>query len=160
MSKDMSRLDLVKLRKDEGMSQKELAELLSVRQSFLSAIENGRSRLPDEKLERIREVFGLEDLTPYMMEEAAEETVVPPHTHSHDETDSIALLLRHIHAQAHREEGGDHGRVAEMEARVAALMDRNDRLSNRIDTLRETIDTLREENFRLKEILARHGLEY
>ena len=45
----MSRFDIARLRKEKGMSQGELASQLQITQSFLSAIENGKSPLPIEK---------------------------------------------------------------------------------------------------------------
>ena len=94
----MSRIDLSKLRKRAGMSQRELASLLQVRPSFLSAIENGRSRLPEEKQEKIKEIFALDSLEEYMIDDLAD-VVVPPHTHvpphSHD---GDASIPPHIHS--------------------------------------------------------------
>lgn len=63
----MSRLDLLRLRKRIGMSQRELTEQLHVRPSFLSAIENGRSRLPEEKMEKLKEIAGDEVSSLYLL---------------------------------------------------------------------------------------------
>lgn len=158
----MNRIDLVKLRKAAGMSQRELADKLSVRQSFLSAIENGRSRMPDEKIDRLKDIFGLDDLSMYLIDEKNDAVAVPPHTHLGDEgTDAITLLLKHIHAQAHQSDNAmSNTERTELEDRVSYLTSRNDRLSDRVDELREQVDSLREENFRLKELLTRNGIDY
>lgn len=157
----MSRLDLVKLRKNAGLSQKELADMLSVRPSFLSAIENGRSRLPEEKLDRLKDIFHVDDFSDYMVEDKAETVpVVPPHTHIAEGDDALTALLKHIHAQAHMTDDLSKSREAELEERISCLTERNDRLSDRLDDLREQVDRLREENFHLKELLTLNGVKY
>lgn len=155
----MSRIDLVRLRKRAGMSQRELAELLQVRPSFLSAIENGRSRIPEEKLEKIKEIFELDSLDGYIMAETPE-NVVPPHTHIDDQSDSFTHLLSHFHDLAHRKDKAGSSADSESAARIDYLTKRNDRLSDRIDDLRDEVDHLREENLRLKELLVRNGIAY
>ncbi len=151
----MSKIDLVRLRKRAGISQRELADMLQVRPSFLSAIENGRSRLPEEKLEKIKEIFELDNLDDYVMEDTAEVTV-PPHIHTVEPSDSLTQLLHHFHDLAHQRSKGDF----ETGERIEFLTRRNDRLSERVDELREEIDHLRDENFHLKEILFKNGIPY
>lgn len=155
----MKRIDFVRLRKRAGMSQRELADLLQVRPSFLSAIENGKSRMPEEKLDRIKEIFELDSLDDYMVEEHAEQTV-PPHTHAMDQNDTLAQLLNHFHDLAHQREREHSGQDADNLARIEFLTKRNDRLSDRVDYLREQVDALREENLHLKELLLKNGIQY
>lgn len=155
----MKRIDFVRLRKRAGMSQRELADLLQVRPSFLSAIENGKSRMPEEKLDRIKEIFELDSLDDYMVEEHAEQTV-PPHTHAMDQNDTLAQLLNHFHDLAHQREREHSGQDADTLARIEFLTKRNDRLSDRVDDLREQVDALREENLHLKELLLKNGIQY
>ena len=168
------------------MSQRELASLLQVRPSFLSAIENGRSRIPEEKLERLKDIFKLESLDEFMIEEQTE-MVIPPHIHSGDngmavpqhthsadggmnmphihsataeQSESITRLLNHFHDLAHQHDR-QHGSVDEdMAARIDYLEKRNDRLSQRVDDLRDEVDRLREENLHLKELLIKNNLPY
>lgn len=155
----MSKIDLVRLRKRARMSQRDLADLLQVRPSFLSAIENGKSRLPEEKLEMIKEIFEIDNLDEYMVEDYAD-PVVPPHTHPSDESDAIAQLLNHFHDLAHQRNKANATSDPEMEARIDYLTKRNDRLSERVDDLRDEVDALRKENLRLKELLVKNGIEY
>ena len=155
----MSKIDLVRLRKRAGMSQRELADLLQVRPSFLSAIENWRSRIPEEKLGKIKEIFELDNLDDYTVEEYAESTV-PPHTHLMDQSDSLTQLLNHFHDLAHQREKGHSAHDADTLARIDFLTKRNDRLSERIDDLREEVDRLRTENLHLKELLIENGIKY
>lgn len=155
----MKRIDFVRLRKRAGMSQRELADLLQVRPSFLSAIENGKSRMPDEKLDKIKEIFELDSLDDYIVEENSEHSV-PPHTHPMDQNDTLAQLLNHFHDLAHQREREHSGQDAEKDARIEFLTKRNDRLSERVDDLRDEVDTLREENLRLKELLLKNDIQF
>lgn len=154
----MKKIDLLKLRKAAGFSQRELAKQLAVQPSFLSAIENGRSRFPEEKIERLKEIVALDDIDDFLVEEASENSVVPPHSHTADETDSLSQLLRHIHNLAHKSDSVDRERENELLSRIDFLSKRNDRLSERLDSLREMLDNLREENYKLKELLLKKGI--
>lgn len=155
----MKRIDFVRLRKRAGMSQRELADLLQVRPSFLSAIENGKSRMPDEKVDKIMEIFELDSLDEYLVDDHAEQ-IVPPHTHIMDQNDTLAQLLNHFHDLAHQREREHSGPDPEAAARIEFLTKRNDRLSARVDDLREEVDNLRTENIRLKELLIKNGIQY
>lgn len=156
----MKKLDLLKLRKAAGLSQKELADRLAVQPSFLSAIENGRSRFPDEKLEKLKEIIALDTLDDFMIEGEPEPSAVPPHTHTHDEADSLSQMLRHIHNLAHKSDASEREKVSDLFARIDYLSKRNDRLTERLDSMSDKLESLREENFRLKELLIRNKIEF
>lgn len=51
-------IDLKRLRIEKGITQKELAELLSCGQSFIANVENGRRELPPVKMEILEKEFG------------------------------------------------------------------------------------------------------
>ena len=153
----ISRIDLVKLRKRAGIRQSELATMLNVRPSFLSAIENGRSRLPEEKMKKIKEIFEIDNFDEYLIEENIESNVVTPHTHD-DTGDTISRLLNHFHDLAHK--NGHAVTDRDTIERIDFLTKRSDRLSERVDDLRDEVDSLRKENLRLKELLMRNKIEY
>lgn len=157
----MERIDIAKLRKSAGISQRELAERLQIRPSFLSAIENGRSRLPEAQLEKIKQIFKLENLSDFIICDHSNEmaNVVPPHTHFGEEGNAIALFLQHIHNQAHQE-AGNSTRESVLEQRIDYLSERNDKLSARVDELRDKLDAVNDENYRLKLLLAENGISY
>lgn len=163
----MPRFDISRLRKENGMSQSELASLLQMTQSFLSAIENGKSPLPIEKEERLCEIFGIENLNEYVMERKGEgnERNLTEMTDS----DLFNQLLNRFHKQAHSAESehhhhDHHQRIDTLQQKVDSLMMRidhlmmrndslnadNDRLRSEIDGYRAEIDSLRKENYELK----------
>lgn len=163
----MPRFDIARLRKENGMSQNELANLLQMTQSFLSAIENGKSPLPIEKEERLREIFGLQDLADYCIDNKgeSEEKKIAEMTDS----DLFNQLLSRFHKQAHSEETehhhhDHHKKIEDLEHKLGHLFERNealmlrndalnndnDRLRREIDGYRTQIDSLREENYQLR----------
>ena len=154
----IKRIDFASLRKRAGMSQRQLAELLQVRPSFLSAIENGRSRMPDEKLEKLKDILELDCLDDYVIEDDIEK--VPPHTHSSEQEDTITRLLNHFHDLAHQRNKSIYEIDPASAERIDFLTKRNDRLSERVDDLREEVDRLRTENLRLKELLIQNGISF
>ena len=156
----MKKIDLLRLRKAAGLSQRELADRLMVQPSFLSAIENGRSRFPDEKIDKLKEIVALDDITDFLTEDTTDVPVIPPHTHALDETDSLSQMLRHIHNLAHKSDSRDQERENDLLSRIDYLSKRNDRLSERLDDLRDSLDSMREENYRLKELLLRNNISF
>ena len=156
----MKKIDLLKLRKAAGLSQRELADRLMVQPSFLSAIENGRSRFPDEKIEKLKEIVEIDDLDNFLVEDMTDTPTVPPHTHAIDEADSLTQMLRHIHNLAHKTDDHDRERENDLLSRIDYLSKRNDRLNEKLDDLRDSVDKLREENFRLKELLLRNNISF
>ena len=163
----MARYDISRLRKEKGMSQSELANLLQITQSFLSAIENGKSPLPIEKEEMLCEVFGLKDLGGYIVDRKNDERdkIVTEMTDS----DLFNQLLNRFHKQAHSSESehhhhDHHQHIDDLKHKLESLFNRNeslmerndnlsadnDRLRGEIDLYRKEIDQLREENYNLR----------
>ena len=163
----MPKFDIARLRKENGMSQSELSNLLQITQSFLSAIENGKSPLPIEKEEKVCEIFGLNDLNDYVLDKKSEseEKKITEMTDS----DLFNQLLSRFHKQAHSEESehhhhDHHQKIEELQQKVEYLFNRNDalmtrndslsadndRLRSEIDSYRAEIEKLRAENYNLK----------
>lgn len=163
----MPRFDISRLRKENGMNQNELANLLQMNQSFLSAIENGKSPLPIEKEALVCEIFGLSNLNDYILDakpQRLEESVAEM-----TDSDLFNQLLSRFHRQAHSAETEHHHhehhqKIEELQQRidtlfkhVDALLTRNDslsadndRLRSEIDSYRLEIERLRKENYELK----------
>lgn len=127
----MSRIDIARLRKHYGISQNELAQQLQINQSFLSAIENGRSPLPVEKVEMICGLFGLKNLDEFTIEEDDS----PDHHHVHHER--IDTLEQQLSAMIER--------IDFLLRHNESLARRNDELAARCDELRDEVDRLRRE---------------
>lgn len=156
----MARYDISRLRKENGMSQSELSGLLQMTQSFLSAIENGKSPLPIEKEERLCEIFGIKSLDDYLLDKKTDNA----DRRLTDMTDSDLFnqLLSRFHKQAHNEENEHHHhdhhqqidelrqKLDVMFSRNDALMLRNDNLTAENDRLRTEIDNYRKEIERLR----------
>lgn len=165
----MPRFDISRLRKENGMSQSELANHLQMTQSFLSAIENGKSPLPIEKEERLCEVFGLLNLNDYLLDKKfdSQETRIQDMTDS----DLFNQLLSRFHKQAHSLEDENHHhdhhqRIDDLQERLDLMFSRNDELIQRNDTLskdndrlRREIDTYREEIDKLRKEIYNLRLE-
>lgn len=163
----MTRFDIPKLRKDKGMSQSELASLLQITQSFLSAIENGRSPLPIEKEEKLRDIFGEEAMNNYSL--AKQDKDAGQKLNELTDSDLFNQLLSRFHKQAHSAESehhhhDHHQKIDELESklnkmvlRIDVLFERNeklcgdnDKLRDDLDQSRREIDRLRSENYQLR----------
>lgn len=164
----MSRFDISRLRKEKGISQGELANLLQITQSFLSAIENGKSPLPVEKEERLCEIFNLRNLNDY--EFSRKDTEHEKNLEEMTDSDLFNQLLNRFHRQAHSSEQehhhhDHHQQIEELKNKLddlftrndmlfsnnQSLMQRNDRLSADNDKLRAEIDNYRSEIDRLRQ---------
>lgn len=160
----MYRIDIARLRKDHGMSQRILAEHLQIKQSFLSAIENGKSPLPTNKRQRLAEIFGDVDLHDYYVDTDTQPDIEQVPDVARNEASMLTQLLNYFHTQAHKESDKEHvamhARVDTMQQRIDSLVERNEVLQEKLDMLRVEIDTLKTENFRLKEIILTNGIKY
>ena len=156
----MARIEIARLRKDHGMSQSELAQQLQITQSFLSAIENGKSPLPPEKEARIMELFSMPDLSAYTAD--SQPAAAAKGLGDLSEAELIKQLLTRFHENAHSKDSeahhhDHHERIEALEAcnnslleRNDALLDRNEKLATKNDELRDEIDRLRDEIYRLR----------
>lgn len=154
----MARLDITKLRKEHGMSQIELAQQLQITQSFLSAIENGKSPLPPEKEERLMELFGIESLSQYEHDEVS--SAARRQMSEMTDSDLFNQLLQRFHQQAHSKENthrhhDHHDQIETLQQRVDTLFERNNELMKRNDRLSEDNERLRGDNDRLRQEIDR-----
>lgn len=163
-------IDIAALRKAHRISQQSLAEKLSVKQSFLSAIENGRSRLPADKRERLTEIFGEEEIRKFSSCDHHDHPAAPDNDSEISESEMMARLLRIFHSQEHKDDDHNHRlhhqRIDEMQQRIDRLLERNDKISEKNISLQSRLDQstariieARNEIHRLREILIRHGID-
>lgn len=64
----MGRLDINRIRKERQLTQKQLAQLTSYPQGFISQIENGKAKCPLAFIEKVRDVFSITDIENYIIE--------------------------------------------------------------------------------------------
>lgn len=70
----MARYDLARFRREHCLTQKQLAEALSVTQGFLSSVENGRTPFPEERRKDFEKAFPGVNLNDYRsLDDVAEE---------------------------------------------------------------------------------------
>ena len=70
----MAKYDLARFRREHSLTQKQLAEALSVTQGFLSSVENGRTPFPEERRKDFEKAFPGVNLDEYRsIEDMAEE---------------------------------------------------------------------------------------
>lgn len=156
--------DIARLRKKLGLNQKQLSEKLGIRQSFLSAIENGKSPLPSDKESRLMEIVHSENLEEYVISDISKGSVVQNEFNAINETNMFKELLNYFHSQAHKEKDEHHELL---HVQLNSYQERNDRLTeknealqlkieglnDKIEKLRDELLQVRSENLRLKEQL-------
>lgn len=169
--------DIRSIRKHLDLSQKEMAAELGIRQSFLSAIENGKSPLPKDKAEIIKGMVKPAKISDFLIEtdkndgkNTGRRGVATPLENS-GETDMFKELLNYFHTQAHREQDEHHVNMHKqfdaMQERADRLVEKNDALvskcellSAKIESLREELHSAKSENLRLKELLLSNGIKF
>ena len=167
----MFRIDIASWRKAPHISQQNHATELAVTQSVLSAIENGRSRLPADKKDRLAEIFGQEQLDKFTYNEPDEGQRPSDPQILLSDSELVGALLRVFHSQEHKDDAHTHmlhhERMDEMQTRIDRLLERNDALAARNVQLQDRLDALGAEHlnlqhevFRLKEILLRSNIDF
>lgn len=63
----MIRVDLKKIRKDLGMTQRQLSDIFGVPQSFVSQIENAKDPMPGHWTVKLLGMLNIPDLSPYQV---------------------------------------------------------------------------------------------
>lgn len=66
----MRQLDLQRIRIEHNLTQKKVAELTGYPQGFVSEIERGKASAPMPFIEKVSELFGIEDISTYIKEVA------------------------------------------------------------------------------------------
>ena len=68
-------IDFKKLRLDENLKQNELAEMLSIKASYLTFFETGRRGVPKSVYTKLMEIFGIEKLAKYITDDLKNKVV-------------------------------------------------------------------------------------
>ena len=153
------KIDIAKFRKSRSLSQKELAEKLGVKQSFLSAIETGKSPLPSDKMHKLQDIYPDVDFNDYRPDTVNSGnidngTFRTDEPGSGGETKMLSELLNYFHSQAHKEQDKLNStltsQIDSLQAKNDKLLEKNDKLQEKCDNLLEKIELLREELFEVK----------
>lgn len=64
----MKRIDLQRIRKEKKLSQKQIAEILNVPQSFISQVENMKSPMPEYWISILVDKLNISDISNYEVE--------------------------------------------------------------------------------------------
>ena len=67
---DMKIFDLQLIRAEKNLSQLKVAEMTGYPQSFISVIERGKASAPQEFIDKVASVFGIENIDAYVKEVA------------------------------------------------------------------------------------------
>ena len=92
----MKQIDLQKLRKDNKISQKQLAEMLNVSQSFISQIENKKDPMPAYWPQLLIDKLNISDISVYEVEESPQATIVNNQngTSVFNDLDKFVMLMK------------------------------------------------------------------
>lgn len=92
----MKQIDLQKLRKDNKISQKQLAEILNVPQSFISQIENKKDPMPAYWPQLLIDKLNISDISVYEVDESPQATIVNNQngTSVFNDLDKFVLLMK------------------------------------------------------------------
>ena len=62
--------DLQRIRKEKKVTQRELAEMTSYPQGFISEIENGKASAPEAFINKVAEIFNIAEIKGYIKEDS------------------------------------------------------------------------------------------
>lgn len=173
----MRTLDLQRIRKDFNVTQKALADMLNINQSFLSNIENGRSPLPYDKRQKILEVFNItrpEEYTieipePYSIKNVQRSFLGSNKFMNNSSAESPSIVnevrkMLEMYLGANSEQGNISSLLADQLdkscKRISMLEARNEALYEKNDALRTRLAELHDEVLTLRRILSDNGINY
>lgn len=173
----MTTLDLQKIRKEFNVTQKALADMLNINQSFLSNIENGRSPLPPDKREKILQAFNISRPEDYTIEVSEPQNIknvqrsfIGGNNFTNNSSIESSELLIEIRKMLELYFGNNtesdnvskilSDQLDKSAKRISVLEEKNESLYEKIDKLQARILSIQEENLTLRRILAERGIEY
>lgn len=173
----MTTLDLQKIRKEFNVTQKALADMLNINQSFLSNIENGRSPLPPDKREKILQAFNISRPEDYTIEVSEPQNIknvqrsfIGGNNFTNNSSIESSELLIEIRKMLELYFGNNtesdnvskilSDQLDKSAKRISVLEEKNESLYEKIDKLQARILSIQEDNLTLRRILAERGIEY
>lgn len=173
----MKMLDILRIRKERNVTQKAIADMLNITQSFLSNIESGRSPLPDDKRQKILDYFDIENPEEYTIDIPAlpnlkniQKSFIGGNRFNDYSSLSLPEILKEIKDSltVRPDDTKEIPMIKEMLSEmVSSQRKRIEHLETKVEIAQEKIESLqrdlmasREEIWRLRHILARHGIDF
>lgn len=166
----MARYRLLELRKENGKTQKELADALGISQGFLSSVEKGRNPFPDERVADLRRVFPGVDITKYEVNDedyphylesvGSNNKFSEVRINDPEALRQILEILERMDRDTDKAKGGDDEEIQRLRDENARLCTRLDEIRKKYDDCRDREIELREEIWRLRELLTTNGISY
>ncbi len=164
----MARYDFQRLRKDHGITQKQLADKLNLSQGFLSSVEKMRNPFPDERVQDLISVFPDTDLSEYELSDApnSDNSVGSHNKYADIDINDPSILKQLLNIVAKVSDESEEARKDEL-TEAEDWRRRYDKAILDLDALRSERDKMMKENyelrveiFRLKELLMKHHIDY
>lgn len=110
----MQRINLQHIRKSQGITQMQLAEMTGYPQGFISQIENGKAGAPEAFVQKLQEVFKMSEAEIYSLRPAGEKE--PPEDTGTSSAELAEIVRRFINMVERRDE-----KIARLEAEIERL---------------------------------------
>ena len=158
----MARYDFQKLRKDIGITQKELADKLNISQGFLSSCENGKNLFPEDRVDDLQKLFPSVNLEDYEIKDDAFNSEIGSRNsfsqveiNDPDTLNMIFSFLKERDLEFRKSQDSYLEEIKTLRMRYDKLNERYDNAKDEIDRLKETIIELKQKNFELSSQLKK-----
>ena len=145
----MRQFDLQRIRTEHNLTQKKVAELTGYPQGFVSVIERGKASAPEAFIEKVREIFGIEEISSYV-KEVANITIKKP---KKSQDDTNISKDRSIQQKA---EIDPNLTVSPEQSIVTKFLELLSQKERKIEKLEAEIEALRNEVLTLKQVTSKY----
>lgn len=164
----MAKFNLSQLRKDVGITQKDLADILEVSQGFMSSVESGRNPFPEERIGKLIAAFPSINLDMYRMAETNSDKSV---TNSYNNQSPINIndkeLINFIFEQVNKATAMKNKQLETMQEELVSLrksyhglVETSEKQRAAIDDYQQKIFALNDENMKLRMTLLENGIKF
>lgn len=164
----MAKFNLSQLRKDVGITQKDLADILEVSQGFMSSVESGRNPFPEERIGKLIAAFPSINLDMYRMVETNANKLV---TNSYNNQSPVNIndkeLINSIFEQVNKATALKNKEIERMQEELVSLrksyqglVETSEKQRAAIDDYQQKIFALNDENMKLRMTLLENGIKF
>lgn len=164
----MAKFNLSQLRKDVGITQKDLADILEVSQGFMSSVESGRNPFPEERIGKLIAAFPSINLDMYRMDETNANKLV---TNSYNNQSPVNIndkeLINFIFEQVNKATAMKNKELETMQEELVSLrksyhglVETSEKQRAAIDDYQQKIFALNDENMKLRMTLLENGIKF